>query len=177
MSVTTLIYVLSRTVFNDEKNVPAGEFDPRLYSSRELPYLYRAYKYIFVFSLLYHAPSIWVILFSPNFNLARMWFPNYNPGLPLDTHPTAFYILLKWDVLGVFWVFLLAGLFTVWDLRCKGLVTTQEAIRGALLFVVAQPLTGPGAAITALWWWREKKIWGDVGKKKVNVNNKKRYTP
>lgn len=47
------------------------------------------------------------------------------------------------------------GLYTVWDLRRRGLVTNTETRRSAIGVLAGQVLFGPGATYAGLWWWRE----------------------
>lgn len=47
------------------------------------------------------------------------------------------------------------GLYTVWDLRTKGYITTREAIWAAVTFGLGHGCVGIGADYTGLWWWRE----------------------
>lgn len=47
------------------------------------------------------------------------------------------------------------GLYTVWDLRRRGLTRNSEATKAALGSVSDQVLFGPGASYAGLWWWRE----------------------
>lgn len=47
------------------------------------------------------------------------------------------------------------GLFTVWELRRRGMVSDRDAKRGAVGVLAGQVLFGPGATYAGLWWWRE----------------------
>lgn len=47
------------------------------------------------------------------------------------------------------------GLYTVWYLRRRGLVTNTETRRSAIGVLAGQVLFGPGATYAGLWWWRE----------------------
>lgn len=46
-------------------------------------------------------------------------------------------------------------LYTVWDLRRRGMVTTTDTRRAAIGIMAGQVLFGPGATYAGLWWWRE----------------------
>ncbi|CAI6101091.1 unnamed protein product [Clonostachys chloroleuca] len=50
------------------------------------------------------------------------------------------------------------GVFSIWDLRAKGFISTQKAIKAMILVLVGQIAIGPGATWTALWNWREGVI-------------------
>lgn len=47
------------------------------------------------------------------------------------------------------------GLYTVWDLRRRGMVTSSDTKRSAIGVLAGQVLFGPGATYAGLWWWRE----------------------
>lgn len=52
------------------------------------------------------------------------------------------------------------GLFCIWDLRRLGYTSTVDALKPAMAFVIGQIILGPGAALAALWEWRESVISG-----------------
>jgi hypothetical protein len=47
------------------------------------------------------------------------------------------------------------GLYTVWELRRRGMVSNRDAKRSAAGVLAGQVLFGPGATYAGLWWWRE----------------------
>lgn len=47
------------------------------------------------------------------------------------------------------------GLYTVWDLRRRGIVTNTDTKRSAIGVLTGHVLFGPGATYAGLWWWRE----------------------
>ncbi|KAH7033741.1 FAD binding domain protein [Microdochium trichocladiopsis] len=55
---------------------------------------------------------------------------------------------------------LLFELYTVYEMRRLGQITTITAIRAACLVLLAQILVGPGASWIGLWFWRENTIAG-----------------
>lgn len=46
-------------------------------------------------------------------------------------------------------------LYTVWELRRRGMVSNTDATRSAAGVLAGQVLLGPGATYAGLWWWRE----------------------
>ncbi|KAG8166039.1 hypothetical protein KVR01_004591 [Diaporthe batatas] len=46
------------------------------------------------------------------------------------------------------------GLYTVWELRRRGLVSDKDAKKSAAGVIAGQVLFGPGATYAGLWWWR-----------------------
>ncbi|CAI4218867.1 unnamed protein product [Parascedosporium putredinis] len=85
------------------------------------------------------------ILFSGTFDM-RAFVLSMIPGL-----------LLHDAIFGVIPV-MMSNLYTVWDLRRRGNITTWQATRATLGVVVGQFLVGPGATWALLWRWRESKI-------------------
>jgi len=49
-------------------------------------------------------------------------------------------------------------LYSIWELRCLGFVTSRKAGCAALAVVLGQALVGPGAIWAATWVWREATI-------------------
>ncbi|POS74886.1 FAD binding domain-containing protein [Diaporthe helianthi] len=47
------------------------------------------------------------------------------------------------------------GLYTVWELRRRGMVSGRDAKRAAAGVLAGQVFFGPGATYVGLWWWRE----------------------
>lgn len=47
------------------------------------------------------------------------------------------------------------GLYTVWGLRRRGMVSNSDATGTAIKVLAGQVLFGPGATYAGLWWWRE----------------------
>lgn len=47
------------------------------------------------------------------------------------------------------------GLYTMWELRRRSIVSKQAATRSAIMVLAGQVLFGPGATYAGLWWWRE----------------------
>ncbi|KAK2604067.1 hypothetical protein N8I77_007026 [Diaporthe amygdali] len=47
------------------------------------------------------------------------------------------------------------GLYTIWDLRRRGMITNTDTKKAAVGAITGQVLFGPGATYAGLWWWRE----------------------
>lgn len=47
------------------------------------------------------------------------------------------------------------GLYTVWDLRRRGMVKNKDTRRSTIGILAGQIIFGPGATHAGLWWWRE----------------------
>lgn len=47
------------------------------------------------------------------------------------------------------------GLYTVWELRRRGMITETDTMRSSIGVLAGQVLFGPGATYAGLWWWRE----------------------
>ncbi|KAH7074440.1 hypothetical protein BKA63DRAFT_513030 [Paraphoma chrysanthemicola] len=136
---------------------PASIYD--IYTLDDVPYLVTAYKFTFVFSVAYHAMFLAFVLVAgghPVLSFTRLFVPSYNsPEQFPDSQETAMFTFLKLDFLFTFLAMVLYGLYSIYELRYKGLATTKQVLLACALFIPAQVVVGPGAAVTALWWWRE----------------------
>ena len=69
-----------------------------------------------------------------------------NPAIPGQRYPSI--VLYAGATLGF-------GLYTVWELRRRGMASNTDTTRAAVGVLAGQLLFGPGATYAGLWWWRE----------------------
>ncbi|KAI8933146.1 hypothetical protein NX059_009787 [Plenodomus lindquistii] len=155
------VSVLVKTISQGGKG---SVFD--IYTLGDVPHLVAAYKTTFAFSLLYHAVFVAVVASGSDesgLSFVRLLEPTYNH---MELDPTSrqamMFTFLKWDFTFAALSCLLYGLYAVYELRFKGLVTTKLALTACIAFVSAQVVVGPGAAIVGLWWWREMRLVGET---------------
>lgn len=175
VSVGLIIHFLSKA-FPRSTQIPTGTNHSDLYGSRELPHINKAYKAMFGVSLLCHMLSIILSCFSMDakFSFTHLPLPGVNLEQISDAHKALALAFLKREYVGAVLATVLFGLYSVYDLRSKGLVTTQDAFRAVAAFLLAQPLVGSGAGLVGLWWWREGRIWGKQAERYVKQEIEKK---
>ncbi|KAF2189347.1 FAD binding domain-containing protein [Zopfia rhizophila CBS 207.26] len=163
--VRFLIIGLSYVYEWRNKKVSTSQVSPdfAIYSLQDGHHLKKAYKVIFLLCLLYHLLVASYISFSriPALSFVRLLFPGSNsPEEFPESLAAGMFTFLKWDHLFAIMAVVLYGLYSLYELRCSGLVTTKQALAAMCAYLGAQIPVGPGAAIIALWWWREKALRG-----------------
>lgn len=99
-----------------------------------------------VYGYLADPVALWLALFD---------VPSPREG---DAGGVVFLALLKWHMILCFAAVLVWLLYSVFDLRRLGYITTRTAAYAASAAVVGQVLVGPAATYAGLWAWREKLI-------------------
>ncbi|KAF2015193.1 FAD/NAD(P)-binding domain-containing protein [Aaosphaeria arxii CBS 175.79] len=130
------------------------------YSFRYALHLLKAYKRTFLFSIAYHILSLSFLFLStnPSLSFARLFFPTINlPEQSPSSNEAQMFTFLKYDFFFAAIATILYGLYSVFDLRVKGQVNSQDAVRAGFVFLGSTFLIGPGAAFVGLWWWREAR--------------------
>ncbi|KAF1850137.1 FAD/NAD(P)-binding domain-containing protein [Cucurbitaria berberidis CBS 394.84] len=153
ISISFLVFAFSKSL------APGKQGSSDSYSS-DAPHLLKAYKASFLFSLLYHFFTISYVLCSrdPAISFSRLIFAAHNsPGSWNDSREGIF-SFMKQELLFSALAMALYGMYNIFDLRRRGLITTDEAVSVSVKFLGGQLVLGPGAALVGLWWWREKKI-------------------
>ncbi|KAF7190431.1 FAD-dependent monooxygenase janM [Pseudocercospora fuligena] len=159
--VSALIWFLSKHYERVDKPTHDPKWDE--YYRDDLPHLATAYKVSFIISSLTHiAVTLCTAISSdPGVTFSRLLLPNHDPlaGTAQEDifHAHSFKFLkwdLNWTVAGTVWW----GVYNIYELRRRGLITTKEFCCAQAVFLAAHPIVGPGAALMGLWAWREPKI-------------------
>lgn len=128
-----------------------------------LPALKATFSLTALLTGLFHVATVIYITTSsdPTVSFSRLILPTHDPLASTSSEDlffTGFFVFLKWDllwaVLGVFFW----GCYSLYELRRRGLVTTKEVGVAVWVFVFAQILVGPGAALAGLYVWREERL-------------------
>ena len=89
----------------------------------------------------------------------RTWCPTEAKKHVTTVPPSpSIFNFFKWDMTLYFASTALWSLYSIFELRRTGYVTTFQALRAALVAVVAQVVVGPAAAYIGVWAWREEAI-------------------
>jgi hypothetical protein len=70
----------------------------------------------------------------------------------------------KHDTVAAFVAVVAANMYSVWDLRRLGYITTYAAVKAVLGVLGGQVVLGPGATWATLWYWREDVLAGFLKK-------------
>ncbi|KAF2026053.1 hypothetical protein EK21DRAFT_116160 [Setomelanomma holmii] len=143
-----------------EKNEKRSDFD--VYTVDDVSHLITAYNITFAFSIAYHALTMALIMVAtgyPVLSIIRLLLSYfYFPAPYPESQEVAIFTFHKLDFLFAFFSGVLYGLYNVYHLRYKALVTKQTAVVICAVFGIAQVVVGPGTAIVGLWWWRELRV-------------------
>ncbi|KUI71629.1 FAD-dependent urate hydroxylase [Cytospora mali] len=118
---------------------PRGAEALSAYSITDVPPLRKTYAAAFAVSGVVHAALI----------------GSYANGSGLDLFTAFSTPSVLRDVLFHSLVLTVYLIYTVWDMRRLGYITTLEAIKAAVAVVAGQLLVGPGAIYVGTWFWRE----------------------
>ncbi|KXH34541.1 hypothetical protein CSIM01_00452 [Colletotrichum simmondsii] len=139
-----LITMLLGTIYRWQK--PLGEEEKRLPRAKDEPTDVAPLKQLYLVTGLLGSPAVsFAAVFSPTYSVSPM---------PLDQ---AFLNIFVVD----FWGFFIASYVwcvgAVWDLRRVGRTDVNVA-NASFLVLVAHLGLGPGAAMSAVWYWREERM-------------------
>ncbi|TQN68038.1 FAD-dependent monooxygenase andE [Colletotrichum shisoi] len=131
-----------------------------IFESKDLASLRIGYALCFSATATLHVAAVAYARLSPSVSLVEAFL-----GLPtvasmgLGNDLVGFW---KYDMLLCFAAVAVWCLYSVYELRRLGYVTTRAAIGAAVLTVAGHVLVGPGATYAALWAWREDVVAGLV---------------
>ncbi|XPS80795.1 hypothetical protein M3J07_012766 [Ascochyta lentis] len=153
LSISGLLNFLSRSTSGfRRRSTIALSPDADVYAKTDLPHLVRLYQSSFFFSLLLHLLSVAVVFVPHDFFLSFAGPDSYSAG---GTHG---FTSLQWHVLFAALSGVSYGIYTIYELRRRGLITSKRAVWGVVGFISAQGVVGPGSGLVGLWWWREEVL-------------------
>ncbi|KAH0846650.1 hypothetical protein AYO21_08051 [Fonsecaea monophora] len=118
----------------------------------DIPYLKSLYFVTGVLGAALHVYSLSKIFFSPDLSLASVFWPDFS-AQPKDLTEG-----LKSLFLADFWGFHIASYawlcMAVWDIKRMGRTTVGFGAASALI-ALGSLIIGPGATMSAVWYWRE----------------------
>ncbi|KAJ4244000.1 hypothetical protein NW762_014613 [Fusarium torreyae] len=147
----TLICSFLATIYVARGKAPSGPRKAQ-HVAPDLAHLKSLYVTTGVFGFVWHTYCIIKILLSPKLSLASTFLIDFSPG------PKPFGDGLRAIFLADFWGFEIASYvwlcMAVWDLRRVGR-TNADTGKSAALIALGYILAGPGATMSAVWYWRE----------------------
>ncbi|CAK4032108.1 FAD binding domain [Lecanosticta acicola] len=135
---------------------------PEWYSTADVPILKSAYTVVFAVQATVHLTTLAYAITHPDLSMAAVFFQLPHP-FNLDWNLSIaekVFAILRYDVLLTHVAIALHNLYTVWELRGQGYVTTMAAVQAAGLVILGQVFVGSGATWAGLWSWREDVICG-----------------
>jgi hypothetical protein len=135
----------------------------------DVPYLSRIYLTSFLVTGILHLFIIYLVVFSPNpqHSFSHMLLePILYPSTQTSLVQGIYGIFLA-----DFWIIFASSLFwaylAIWDLKRVRLADVNMWTAGTLI-VIGTVAVGPGAVVTAVWYWRENRcVEGEKEKEKV----------
>ncbi|KAH8703854.1 FAD-binding domain-containing protein [Talaromyces proteolyticus] len=121
----------------------------------DLPHLKKLYIVTGVLGLLLHVYSVAKIVLSPNLTLASVFWPDFRgQAKPLGEGLRALFLTDFWG----FYIATYGWLcMAVWDLKRVGR-TTVNVWKASALIALGNFIIGPGATMSAVWYWRESAL-------------------
>lgn len=141
---------------------PTRPLHLEMFEQKDLAPLQAAYSFAFGATALTHLASLFYISASPSLSVAEVFFSLPGPSTPASEAAKSVFAFFKWDMVLCFAAVLVYCLYSVFELRRVGYVTTEQAVRAAALTVAAQVVVGPGAAYAGVWAWREGVVAAQV---------------
>ena len=148
-----------RRVKNDEHS----DKHPEWYSTDDIPLLKFAYRLAFGFQATGHLASLYYIFFHPDQLLSKALWASpslFKRDWSLATLSANGLGILKHDAVLTVVAIAAHNLYSVWELRCQGYISTLRAMKAASAVVLGQLVFGSGATWAGLWSWREDVIAG-----------------
>lgn len=115
------------------------------------------YGVAFTITALSHVSILIYILSNASLSVAEIFFRLPSPDSMLNGLNSMF-DFFKWDMTLYFASTAIWSLYSIFELRRTGYITTLQAVRVALVAVAAQVVVGPAAAYIGVWAWREEAI-------------------
>jgi hypothetical protein len=156
VSPLTSLFATVIEFFQPEDNDP-GQLSEL--HNNDVPYLVSAYSFAFFLAAAIHVAVLLFIAGSPALSFARIFWDLPSPfgSLSLDG-PEAVFSFLKYDLAIYTAASSVWYLYSVFEMRRQGYVTTTHASTAAVAVVASTFLLGPGATYAGTWWWRESII-------------------
>ena len=137
---------------------------PEWYSTDDIPILKFAYRLAFAVQAIAHLATIYHTCFHPNdSSLSTAFWGSpiaFQGQWDLAPWPIKGLGIPRHDLVLAVAAIAVHNLYSVWELRCQGYISTFQAVKAASAVVLGQVVFGSGATWAALWSWREDVIAG-----------------
>lgn len=143
---------------------PTKPSDFEIFENRDLSHLQSGYAFCFFATAITHVCTFLYASLSPSVSITQAFF-GLHGFESIDI--TGFW---KYDMILCFSSVAVWLLYSVFELRRFGYITTSTAFKAMGLSLISQVLVGPGATYAGVWAWRESMI---AGYRKVATKSKK----
>lgn len=136
---------------------------PEWYSTDDVPILKSTYHLAFAAQATVHLATLAYTCFDPDLSPSKVFWRLPNPfkrEWNLTTLSEMVFVILKYDLVLTVAAIASHNLYSVWELRRQGYISTSRAMKAALAVVLGQVFLGSGATWAGLWSWREDVISG-----------------
>lgn len=142
---------------------PTKRFDLEIFENKDVPYLQSGYAFCFFATAITHICTLLYAVLTPSVSISQSFFnlPGFDA---IDI--SAFW---KYDMLLCFSSVMVWLLYSVFDLRRHGYITSSTLFKAAGLTLASGVLVGPGATYAGVWAWRESVI-ASYGKATIKSN-------
>lgn len=147
--VSLLVWAGSKALSATKATKP---LDLEIFENKDLPYLQSGYAFCFFATAITHISMLVYTGLSNSVSISQSFFSL--PGLETIDIPGFF----KYDMLLCFGSVAVWLLYSVFELRRLGYITTSTSFKAAGLTIASGVFVGPGAAYAAVWAWRESVI-------------------
>lgn len=131
---------------------PTKPFDVEIFENCDLSYLQSGYAFCFSATAIAHICAFLYVSLSPSVSISQSFF-----GLQ-GLESVGISGFWKYDMLLCFSSVAVWLLYSVFELRRFGYITTSTAFRAVGLTLISGVLMGPGATYAGVWAWRESVI-------------------
>ncbi|KAH8890413.1 FAD binding domain-containing protein [Thozetella sp. PMI_491] len=157
VSPLTSLFASAIRWFEGPKKPDPKELDQL--SNDDVPHLLSTYSFTLWSTATVHLATLAYIAVSPGMSFSSVFFNLQSPFGPLKGDAVeGISSFFKYDLIGYVGYMLVSSLYSVYEMRRLGYVTTAEAGRAALAVVGSVPLLGPGAMMAGTWAWKERAI-------------------
>ena len=136
---------------------------PEWYSTDDVPILKSIYHLAFAAQATVHLTILAYMCFHPDLSLFKTFLMLANP-LTCDRNSATLFDMvftsLKYDLVLTIVAIASHNLYSVWELRRQGYISSSRATKAAVAVVLGQVFFGSGATWAGLWSWREDVISG-----------------
>ncbi|KAH7063241.1 FAD binding domain-containing protein [Macrophomina phaseolina] len=134
---------------------PSATLDLEMFEQKDIAPLQASYAFSFFTTAATHICSLIYIASNSSVSVSEVFFNLPQPGNVLSEVEKTVFNFFKYDMILCFSAVFIWYLYSIFELRRVGYVTTEKAIKAAIVTAAAQVVVGPGAAYTGVWAWRE----------------------
>lgn len=126
-----------------------------MYDQKDVAPLQAGYAFVFCTTAVMHMMTLFYVMATPSAAVGQIF---WNVASSITEPYTALNLFWKNDMVLYFASVIVWCLYSVFELRRLGYITTQQALKAGLVVMAGQVVVGPAAVYAGLWHWREGVI-------------------